>query len=272
VTHATEAMAGPRPRGAGRPRFQRLRVIAALVLRGLDTRNSRATGGYLWAIAEPLGGILLLSIAFAVMLRSPPLGNSFILFYATGVIPFRLYAAMANQVAGAISSNRGLLAYPVVNPLDAVFAKFVLGFMTDFLVATAIFSGIALFTDAQITLDLARVAGAFALAALLGLGVGTLNCVLVGFFPTWKNIWSVFSRPLFILSGIFFLYEAVPPALQGIMWWNPVLHVVGLMRAGFFGSYDPTWASPLYVLGVAGTLFLAGGWLLRRHASFLIEQ
>ena len=58
------------------------------------------------------------------MLRSPPLGNSFILFYATGVIPFRLYAAMANQVAGAISSNRGLLAYPVVNPLDAVFAQF----------------------------------------------------------------------------------------------------------------------------------------------------
>ena len=51
-----------------------------------------------------------------------------------------------------------------------------------------------------------------------------------------------------------------------------MLHVVGLMRAGFFGSYDPTWASPLYVLGVAGTLFLAGGWLLRRHASFLIEQ
>ena len=272
MTHATKAMAVPPPIRAGRPRFQRLRVIAALVLRGMGTRNSRSTGGYLWAIAEPLGGILLLSIAFGVMLRSPPLGNSFILFYATGVIPFRLYGAMANQVAGAISSNRGLLAYPVVSPLDAVFAKFVLGFMTDFLVATAIFSGIALFTDAQITLDLARVAAAFGLAAALGLGVGTLNCVLFGFFPTWKNVWSVLSRPMFILSGVLFLYEGVPPAFQGFIWWNPVLHVTGLMRAGFFGSYDPAWVAPLYVLGIAATLFLAGGWLLRRHASFLIEQ
>jgi capsular polysaccharide transport system permease protein len=247
-------------------------VIAALVLRGMGARNSRSAGGYLWAILEPLGGIFLLSIAFSVILRTPPLGSSFILFYDTGVVPFRLYSAMAGQVSSAISSNRGLLAYPVVNPLDAVFAKFALGFVTDFLVAVALFSGIAVFVDVDISLDLGPAAGAFALAALLGLGVGTLNCVLFGFFPTWKNVWSVFSRPLFILSGIFYIYEGVPPAFQGIIWWNPVLHVIGLMRSGFFGSYDPAYVSVPYVLGVAGTLFLAGGWLLRRHASFLIEQ
>ena len=172
------------------------------------------------------------------MLRSPPLGTSFILFYATGTIPFRLYSAMANQVAGAINANRGLLAYPVVNPLDAVFAQFALGFMTDSWSRSGILAGIALFTDADITLDLAPVAAAFVLAALLGLGVGTLNCVLFGFFPTWKNVWSVLSRPLFLLSGILYLYEGVPTAFQAILWWNPLLHVIGLMRSGFYGSYD----------------------------------
>ena len=62
-------------------------------------------------------------------------GTSFILFYATGTIPFRLYGSMTNAVAGSIAANRGLLAYPVVNPLDAVFAKFTLTFLTDFFVA-----------------------------------------------------------------------------------------------------------------------------------------
>ena len=33
-------------------------------------------------------------------------------------------------------------------------------------------------------LDLAYVVEAFVLAALLGTGVGALNCVLFGFFPT----------------------------------------------------------------------------------------
>ena len=198
---------------AGRA-FQRLRVITALVLRGMGTRNSRSAGGYLWAIAQPLGSTLLIALAFSLMLRSPPLGTSFILFYATGTIPFRLYGAMANKVAGAISANRGLLAYPVVTPLDAVFAQFALGFMTDALVAVGILGGIALLTDADIALDLAPAAGAFVLAALLGLGVGTLNCVLFGFFPTWKNVWSVLIRPLFLLSGILYLYDGLPTACR----------------------------------------------------------
>ena len=46
------AAAIPPPVRPGRPRFQRLRVIAALVLRGMGTRNGRAAGGYLWAIAR----------------------------------------------------------------------------------------------------------------------------------------------------------------------------------------------------------------------------
>ena len=96
--------------------------------------------------------------------------------------------------------------------------------------------------------------------------------MLFGFFPTWKNVWSMFSRPIFLLSGVLYIYESVPTAFQAILWWNPLLHVTGLMRSGFFGSYDPAYVSVPYVLGVAGTLFLVGGWLLRRHASFLIEQ
>lgn len=262
----------PPPVRLGRPRFQRLRVIAALVLRGMGTRNRRASGGYLWAILSPVGTTLLLALAFSLMLRTPPLGNSFILFYASGTIPYRHYTAMANQVAGAIGANRGLLAYPVVNPLDALLAQGILGFMTDVLVALVVFSGIALLTDADMSLDLAPAATAMVLAALFGLGLGSVNCVLFGFFPTWRNVWSVLSRPLFLLSGILYLYESIPTQFQAWLWWNPMIHVTALMRAGFYPSYDPAFVSVPYVLGWAALLFVVGGWLVRRHASFLIEQ
>ena len=52
------------------------------------------------------------------------------LFYATGIMPFTMFNTMSEGVAGAVSSNRGLLTYPVVTALDAVFAKFVLNFLT----------------------------------------------------------------------------------------------------------------------------------------------
>jgi capsular polysaccharide transport system permease protein len=256
----------------GSPRFRRLRVVAALVVREMGTRFGRSTGGYFWALAEPLGGILLLAVAFSLALRSPPIGTSFMLFYATGMIPFSMFRTMSSGVAAAIISNRGLLTYPVVTTLDAVLAKFVLNFMTIALVAAILFSGIILGLGLHVNLDLAAVALAIGMAAALGLGIGTLNCVLFGFFPTWKNLWSVLNRPLFIISGIFFTYEMVPPAFQAVLWWNPIVHIIGVMRAGFYGTYDARYVSYPYVLGIGLVTFVVGAYLLRRHASALIER
>lgn len=277
---AAGVLAGQAPAGPGfarqaaprRLRAQRLRVIAALMVREMGTRFGRSTGGYLWAVAEPLGGILLLSVAFGLALRSPPLGTSFILFYATGMMPFTMFNALSRGVGGAIGANRGLLTYPVVGTLDAVLATAALNALTTCVVAGLLYAGIIVMLDLHVNLALGRVAQAFGLAALLGLGVGTLNCVLFGFFPTWKNVWSVLTRPLFIVSGIFFTFESVPQGFRDVIWWNPLVHVIGLTRAGFYGSYDPYYVSYPYVLGIGLGTFAVGAYLLRRHSSALIQR
>lgn len=261
----------PPPR-AGAPRLRWLRVIAALVVREMSATFGRSAGGYFWALAEPLGGIALLSLAFSLALNVPPLGTSFPLFYASGMIPFSLFSNVSRGVAGAVRSNKGLLNYPVVTVLDAVFAKFVLAFMTMLVVAVLTFGGIILVTGVHVTLDPGALALGFVLAGFFGLGVGAVNCVLFGLYPTWSNIWSVLTKPLFIISAIFFTYESVPPSFQHILWWNPLVHVIALMRAGLYGAYDPQFVSIPYVLGVSGALFGAGAYLLRRHASLLLER
>lgn len=260
------------PPKAGRPRFQNLRVIYALVLREMGARFGRSAGGYAWAILEPLGGVLLLSVAFSLALRSPPLGDSFILFYATGMIPYTMYNAMWKGVASSISANRGLMNYPVVSVIDALIAKAIINFVTVLLVGVLLLSGIILTLGLYVTLDLAAIALGFSMAVALGLGVGAMNCVLFGFFPTWKNIWAVLTRPMFILSGVLFIFEDAPPAFQKVLWWNPLFHVIGEVRSGFFGTYNPTYISLTYVFGLSLTLLALGGWLMRRHASSLIEQ
>jgi capsular polysaccharide transport system permease protein len=252
--------------------FQRLRVLFALVVRETGTRFGRSSGGYIWAIAEPLGGIILLTVAFSLALRRPPLGTNFALFYATGVIPFMLYSNIARSVAGAVASNRGLLRYPVVTALDTVFAKLVLELLTMVVVAALLFTGVIFFFGLDVRLDPAAMAASVGLAAMLGLGIGTLNCVLFGFFPTWKNFWTVLTRPLFIASAMFYLFESLPVRVQAVLWYNPLVHIVGLMRSGFYGTYEADYASPLYVLGFGLVPFVIGAYLLRRHETALIEQ
>lgn len=266
-----DTLLSPPPRPA-RLRWRRLRVIGALAIREMGARFGRSSGGYLWAIAEPLGGILLLSIAFSLALRTPPLGVSFMLFYATGIIPFNMFNAMSRGVAQSASANRGLLAYPVVTLLDAVVAKALLNGLTVVVTGAALFAGIILVDDLHLTLDLGAAALGMLMAMSLGVGVGMVNCVLFGFFPTWRNIWAVLTRPLFLLSGVFFIVEEAPPAAQNVLWYNPLVHALATMRRGFYGTYHPDYVSYPYVFGLALSLILIGAYLMRRHEIFLIEQ
>ena len=253
-------------------RFQGLRVVFALMVREMGAKFGRSWGGYAWALAEPMGGIVLLALAFSIALRSPPIGTSFMFFYATGMIPFSLYSSIAAAAANAVRSNRGLLTYPVVTALDAVIASFLLNALTMVLIAAIIFTGIIYFDEVHVNLAPGKIVLGLAMAGSLGLGIGALNSVLFGLFPTWKNVWSVLNRPLFLVSGIFFTYDSVPAAFQKVLWFNPLVHAIGTMRSGFYGSYLDEYVSPVYVFGIAMGTFMIGAYLLRRHERSLLER
>ncbi len=259
------------PPGANRS-YPTVRAIMALMLREMSTRYGKNPGGYVWAILEPLGGIIILSLAFSVMMRSPSLGNSFILFYATGYLPFNLYQNISNNVARAISFSSSLLFYPSVTWLDAIFARFLLNSLTGLLVSYLLLTGILMVIDTRIVLEFAPMVAAMGMAMLLGLGIGTLNCALGGIFPTWDLIWSIATRPLFIASGIFFTMEDLPSKVQDILWYNPLIHIIGLMRRGFFPMYAAQYVSPLYVVAISLATLVLGLILMGRYHQDILNR
>ena len=265
------SMTALHPPSARPVRFLFFRVIVAMILREMTTRYGRSIGGYFWAIAEPLGAITLLTIAFSQMMRAPPIGTSFALFYATGYMAFHIYSDISNTVSSAVKVNRNLMRYPSVTPLDAILARFLLSLLTQLVVLSVMLTGIILLSDAHVNLDLPSIALAISMAALLGLGVGTLNCVIFAFVPVWGQLWAVINRPLFIISGVFYLVEELPTNLREIIWYNPLVHPVSTMRAGFYGTYEAGSASPAYVFFLGSTMLACGLLLLRRHRSRIVE-
>ena len=139
----------------------------------------------------------------------------------------------------------------MVRPLDAVLAKFITDFLTMFVIGVMLYTGIILYYALPVTLDLAAIFNGFLLMGLLGLGFGTLNCVIFWFWPTWRQIWSVLTKPLFILSGMFYTFESLPPQAQAVVWYNPLIHAVGLMRRASTPATTGSTSRPLYVLGIA---------------------
>ncbi|MGC9371091.1 MAG: ABC transporter permease [Paracoccaceae bacterium] len=248
------------------------RSILALILREMSTRYGRSPGGYLWAVLEPIGAILMLTFGFSLLLRSPSLGNSFILFYATGYLPLSLYMSTSNMVARAIGFSRPLLVYPSVTWADAVLARWILNTLTGLMVTYLLLAGILAVIDTRIALDILPILAALAMAALIGLGVGVMNCVLFGMFPVWTQVWTIVTRPLFLASGIFFIMEDLPPLAQKILWYNPLIHITGLMRTGFYPMYAPDYVSVVFVLSVALVCTALGLVLLRRYHQDILNS
>lgn len=257
------------PRAA--PRFQFARVFLALIIREMATRYARGSGGYLWAVAGPALAIALMSVVFSMMFRTPSLGSSFILFYTSAYVPFHMYLDVQNAVSGAVRYNRALMQYPAVTPFDAILARATLAALTTLFVGSVILAGAFAVAETPVNFDPVVFGTSLGLAALLGTGIGSLNCVIIAFFPTWERIWRIINAPLFICSAVIYIYEEAPRAFREILWLNPLVHVTGHARSGVFGAYRAEYVSLTYVSVIAFATLCIGLHLARRHRSRLVN-
>jgi len=253
-------------------RFRTGRTVFALMLREMGTTYGRSPGGYLWAVLDPTLAVAVLSVLFSFAFAAPPLGDSFPLFYATAYLPFMLFNDVANKMATSINFSRPLLAYPAVTFLDSMLARFTLHALTHGMVSVIVYVGIIMVFGARAELEIGAIAAGFGMGALLGFGIGSLNCYLMTAFPAWERAWQIATRPLFLVSGLFVPFEAMPDIAKEILWWNPLLHIVGMTRRGFYESYRGDYVSVVFVCLVSLITMTFGLLLLFRHHRHLLEK
>jgi len=254
------------------PRFATGRAILALVLREMSTTFGRSPGGYIWAILEPALAIGIMVMIFSTGFRSPPIGTNFAIYFTTGFMPFTMFISTSSKVSQAINFSNQLLSYPRVTFWDAIAARFILACLTQLMVSYLLISFILIVWDTRTILDLPVIAGSFAMAAALGLGIGLLNCVLTSRFVLWHTVWAVLTRPLVLISGVILSPSVIPQPYRGWLEWNPVLHVTGQSRKGFYHSYDGAYIDPVYTLTVAIICGAFGLLFLRRFFRDNLER
>lgn len=250
---------------------ERLRVLFALVLREMSMLYGRNPGGYIWAIIEPLGMIIILSIAFSLVLRSPSLGTSFLLFYATGMLPFLMFQTISRVIGNALGFSKALLQYPSVLWIDAIFARACLHVLTELLVTTVVLGGIMIFVESSQQIHLQHMLVAMVGMVLLGLGMGLINAILFSLWPIWRSIWGIVTRPLLLASGVLYIFEDMPRAAQDVLYYNPLIHLTTLFRQGVYPTYSPQFVSLAYVYGIGIVLTAFGLLLLRRFHLRVLE-
>ncbi len=234
-------------------------AIFALVLRDVRSRYGESRYGFLWAITEPLFHIGVLAIVFQFTMKGePPIGSNFFLFYFTGVMPFLLVTHLISHIGHAVKGQRAMMQLPRIAPIDLVLSKAIVEMFTTGIVFL-IFSGIfTAFGINAVPSNSMVVLGSLGLAALMGVGLGMMLAALSEFGQGAEQIANLLSRFLYFASGVFYVPEMMPLHAREILVWNPFLHVVDFIRAGYFESYDPFWLDVSYAFG-AGLMCLVLG-------------
>lgn len=245
-------------------------VLHALMLRETRTRFGLNRLGYFWALFEPVSVIATFYVGFRVVGTQPPLGTHLVDFIVTGLLPFELVTSTADRCAEAINGNRSMLFYPQVHRLDLVFARALLEAITMLVVMSLLLGVEAFFVPGIRVDDWLGLMTAILLGSLLGTGLGLVYCMASVVSSLVDRIRGVISRPLFWVSGIFFTADGIPPEFLGVARWNPILHVIELVRQAFYPNYTSEIASATYVSAWALGL-LAIGFLLERGVRRRIE-
>lgn len=234
------------------------RVISALTLRETRTRFGNRKLGFFWAFFEPLAHVAVFVAIFASMGRSSPIGDNIGLFILTGIVPFQLFSNIVNNIMNGLGVNKALLGYPQVMPFDIVISRVLIEFVSVsvvfiFCIAIASYLGI----NIKITSFLQMMA-AVVLIVIFAMGIGMINLAILLSVPSYANIYSALSRPLYFMSGIFFTMDFLSPEVLDVLSYNPLLNMVEWFRSGFFSSFDSSLYDVEYTVSASLLIFIIG--------------
>ena len=234
------------------------RVLVSLALRETRATFGTSVFGYLWAIITPTISVGILVFIFSLIGRQPPFGSSLALFFASGILTLQFFNELSGKLMTVFDANRALLTYPIIKDVDTLLARALLVAATYTLI-------MAIFYTALVALGLAspparpeHVILAFLATWFLGLGFGTLSAVVASLWDTWTQIEKILTRPLFFVSGIFYVPSQLPPQAREILQWSPVLHLVEWFRHGVYPNYNSMIFDMWYPIGVGAAMLLVG--------------
>lgn len=212
------------------------------------TRYGREGLGIIWIIAEPIMFIVGVMVIFSAAGHSEFTGTTVAEYLAVSYPTLLLWRNGTGRVVKAVDVNRALLHHRPVRPLDIIYSRILLEFVS----ATAAFIVLYLF--------------------FIALGIcqwpDNLLTMIIGYFMV---VWFSFAFVLFMaalselsesiervshiilylnlpFSGVFITAAAVPQPYRDYLLYFPLINCVEWFHHGYYGDRLTTYYNPEYTV------------------------
>lgn len=239
--------------------FRYRHLITQLIRRDVLTRYKRSVLGVGWTMLNPLGMMVVLTLAFSQVFRFGDI-QSYPAYVLSGLLAWTFFqqsttAAMVNLVWGGGLLNRIYLP-------RASFALAAIGTgLVNLVLALAPLLMVTLITGVPLSPALIFLPVAMLLLAFFSLGVGLLISTFAVYFPDVAEMYQIVLTAWMYLTPVIYPEEVLPEAIRRwITMLNPMYYLVKLYRLPVYYGRFPTLGEFLPAL-ITSLLVVLTGWL-----------
>lgn len=232
-------------------------LIAHLIRKDITTRYKRSVLGILWTMLHPLGVMIIMTVVFQDFFGRQEFYSVYVL---SGLLSFSFFQQTSVSIIHNLIWGENLfqrIYIPrstfAIAAVGTAVVNLALAFIPLILVKLAIHSPVSwnvLFFPIYIVY-----------LASFSLGVGLIVATMALYFHDIAEIYQVILTGWFYATPIIYPYDSLSESTKHILSFNPMVHIVQLMRNSFYYNLPPTAGEFLLVAGISSVVLIIG-WLL----------
>jgi ABC-type polysaccharide/polyol phosphate export permease len=231
-------------------------LIYQIVRRDVLTRYRRSILGVAWTMLNPLGMMVVLTIAFSQLFGRD---YTYPVYALSGLVAWTFFSQTTNAVIQQNIWGGGIFKRIYI-PRTA-FALSAMGTgLINLVISIIPLMIVMLVTGVPIKLSLFFLLIPMLLLTFFSLGVGLLISTIAVFFPDVAEMYQIILRAWMYLTPIIYPEKILnPSALKWMFYLNPMYHLVKLYRLPIYDGTIPN-MNELWLAVITSIMMLLVGW------------
>jgi lipopolysaccharide transport system permease protein len=250
----------------------RWQLIYELALRELRDRYAGQVFGLFWSVGHPLILILIYIFIFGFVftmrldktLEMPLDYTSYIL---SGMIPWLVFQEVLGKASTLVVNNANVVKQ-VVFPIEVFPIKTVVSSLFTLVILLILGMLYALITNGFLPWTYVLLPALILLQTMSMIGVCFFLSAAGTYFRDLKDFIQIFLSLAFFFMPVLYLPQAVPSAVQAVLYFNPFSYMVWVYQdVLYFGAFNHPWA--WLVFGMSSILVFVYGYRFFKKLSVM---
>lgn len=264
MTHSTEAIVydsserAPAALQELRELFRYKNLLVQLVRRDILTRYKRSVLGVAWTMLNPLGTMIVMTIAFSYAFRSNI--ENYPAFVLSGLLAWNFFSQTTNAITHHLVWG-GDLFKRIYIPRTAFAVSAIGTGLVNIALSLVPLLGVMLVTNVTISPALFFLPIPVLLLAMFALGVGLLISTIAVYFADVAEMYQIVLTAWFYLTPVIYPTSYLPETYQSLLRLNPMVHFVQVFRAPIYDGRIPS-GTELLISAALAIITLLVGWFI----------